>query len=62
MLKGRLASGFCSPTLTWAQAAAQERSSAALAYFIVILLASFLRKCKTVQVFPAFLSATAFMQ
>ena len=32
MLKGRAASGFCSPTLTWAQAAAAKvRSSAALA-------------------------------
>src|SRR5438552_2939214 len=39
MLKGSVASGFCSPTLTWAQAvAARIRSSAALADFIRILL------------------------
>ena len=39
ILKGRVASGFCSPTLTWAQAAAAKvRSSAALANFIIILL------------------------
>ena len=38
MVKGRLASGFCSPTLTWAQAAADARvrSNAAFANFIVI--------------------------
>ena len=38
ILKGRVASGFCSPTLTWAQAAADAkvRSSAAFANFIVI--------------------------
>jgi len=35
MVKGRLASGFCSPTLTWARAAtdAMVRSTAALAHF-----------------------------
>src|SRR5262249_8824403 len=39
MLKGNVASGFCSPTLTCAQAAtAQVNSRAALAKFIVILL------------------------
>jgi hypothetical protein len=43
MVKGRLASGFCSPTLTWVQAAtdASVKSNAALVNFIVIsLLAS----------------------
>src|ERR1035437_2323420 len=43
MVKGRLASGFCSPTLTWAQAATDTRvkSNGAFANFIVIsLLAS----------------------
>src|ERR1051326_4150349 len=38
-LKDSVASGFCSPTLTWAEAvAARVRSSAALADFIMILL------------------------
>jgi hypothetical protein len=39
MLKGRLASGFCSPALTWAQAAvdASVSSNAAFANFIVIV-------------------------
>jgi hypothetical protein len=39
MVKGRLASGFCSPILTWAQAATDTRvkSNAAFANFIVIL-------------------------
>src|SRR6185436_274096 len=36
ILKGTVGSGFCSPTLTWAQAAARVRSSAAFANFIVI--------------------------
>jgi len=38
MVKGMLASGFCSPALTWAQAAtdAREKSNAAFANFIVI--------------------------
>src|ERR1700686_1580649 len=38
MVKGRPASGFCSPTLTWAQAASDARvkSNAAFADFIVI--------------------------
>ena len=38
MVKGRLASGFCSPTLTWARIAAAARvtSNAAFANFIVI--------------------------
>jgi hypothetical protein len=43
MLKGRLASGFCSPTLTWAQAATDTsvKSSGAFANLIVMsLLAS----------------------
>jgi hypothetical protein len=41
MVNGRLASGFCSPILTWAQAAtdARVKSNAAFANFIVILLA-----------------------
>src|SRR5215469_3529028 len=38
MVKGRLASGFCSPTLTWAQAPtdAKVKSNPAFANFIVI--------------------------
>ena len=38
MVKGRLASGFCSPALTWAHAAADARvsSNTAFANFIVI--------------------------
>src|SRR3954454_4924041 len=41
ILKGRVASGFCSPTLVWAQAAAvRVRSSAALVSFTVTLLNS----------------------
>src|SRR5580698_3555834 len=43
MVKGRLASGFCSPALTWAQAADARVScnaSAAIAIFIVIFLVS----------------------
>jgi len=43
MVKGTVASGFCSPTLTWAQAAGDTRvkSNAAFASFIVSsLLAS----------------------
>src|SRR5262245_12434071 len=45
ILKGRVASGFCSPTLTWVQPAtgARVRNSAALASFIIVLLASFLK-------------------
>jgi hypothetical protein len=39
MLKGRVASGFCSPTLTWAQAVADSvKTSAALADLIRILV------------------------
>jgi hypothetical protein len=42
ILKGWVASGFCSPMLTWAQAvAAQVRSSAVLANFILTLLNQF---------------------
>ena len=38
ILKGSVASGFCSPTLTWAHAAgaARVRSSAAFANFIIM--------------------------
>src|SRR5690348_9455764 len=37
ILKGSVASGFCSPTLTWAQAVAvRVRSNAALVDFIMI--------------------------
>src|SRR2546426_1784800 len=45
MLKGRLASDFCSPALTWAQtaAAASVSSNAAFANFIVISPSSFKR-------------------
>jgi hypothetical protein len=41
-VKGMLASGFCSPILTWAQAAidARVKSNVAFANFIVILLFS----------------------
>src|SRR5271169_6712755 len=40
IVKGTLASGFCSPTLTWAQAAtdARVKSNGAFANFIVISL------------------------
>jgi hypothetical protein len=40
MVKGGLASGFCSPTLTWVQAATDTtvKSSGAFANFIVISL------------------------
>src|SRR3954453_22537443 len=38
IVKGRLATGFCSPALTWAQAArgVKARSQAAFANFIVV--------------------------
>ena len=43
ILKGRAASGFVAPTLTWAEAAAAKLSSrAAVANFIVVLLVAFL--------------------
>jgi hypothetical protein len=43
ILKGTVASGFCSPAFTWAQAAidARGRSNTALANFIVISPCSF---------------------
>src|ERR1700682_3064061 len=48
ILKGWVASGFCSPTLTWPQAAAaQVRSVAVLANFIFTLLTNFKKKSRT---------------
>src|SRR5580658_3950235 len=44
ILNGKVASGFCSPTLTWAQAPIAElKSSDTLANFMVILLVSLSR-------------------
>src|SRR5579872_6368451 len=40
MLKGRLASGFCSPTLVWGNAATEAtvKSNAVLANFIIMII------------------------